>query len=185
MTAFTEFYRRGFQGASVNRIVEEAATTKGALFHHFNGKSELGRAVVDEILYPTVKEKWIDPLDQSDHPIETLREILTGMEANCDPETLCQGCPLNNLAQEMSPLDESFRLRLERIYSAWRDATSRAFERGMAAGNVRSDAHPQRIGAFLVACLAGTIGTAKNAQDVEIMKHCGEEIFAYLDQLRS
>src|SRR5438874_1220783 len=36
--AFDEFYRNGFQGGSLNRIVDDAATTKGALFHHFKGK---------------------------------------------------------------------------------------------------------------------------------------------------
>src|SRR6266566_3876469 len=36
--AFGEFYRNGFQGGSLNRIVEGAGTTKGALFHHFEGK---------------------------------------------------------------------------------------------------------------------------------------------------
>jgi len=40
--AFGEFYRNGFQGGSLNRIVEGAGTTKGALFHHFEGKALAG-----------------------------------------------------------------------------------------------------------------------------------------------
>ena len=40
--AFAEFYANGFQGGSLNHIVEMAGTTKGALFHHFDGKQELG-----------------------------------------------------------------------------------------------------------------------------------------------
>jgi len=31
------------------------------------------------------------------------------------------GCPLLLLAQEMSPLDEQFRKRLERIFLAWQE----------------------------------------------------------------
>jgi TetR/AcrR family transcriptional regulator, transcriptional repressor for nem operon len=48
--AFQEFYRHGFQGGSLNRIVKEAGTTKGSVFHHFEGKNALGYAVVDELL---------------------------------------------------------------------------------------------------------------------------------------
>jgi len=48
--AFGEFYRNGFHGGSLNRIVEKADTTKGALFHHFEGKNDLGYAVVEAVL---------------------------------------------------------------------------------------------------------------------------------------
>ena len=184
-TAFSEFYRRGFQGASLNRIVEEASTTKGALFHHFSGKLELGHAVVDELLYPEVKALWIDPLQKTDQPIETIAAILNKLVSDCSGDRLCQGCPLNNLAQEMSPLDEDFRLRLERIYSEWKKAIEEAFMRGMDAGGIKKTAKPKRIAVFMVACFAGTIGTAKNAQDPEILELSGGALMEYLETQRA
>jgi AcrR family transcriptional regulator len=48
--AFNEFYKNGFQGGSLNRIVDEARTTKGALFHHFKDEALLlqtGQALFD------------------------------------------------------------------------------------------------------------------------------------------
>jgi AcrR family transcriptional regulator len=48
--AFDEFYKWGFQAASLNHIVESARATKGALFHHFKGKNKLGYALLDEFL---------------------------------------------------------------------------------------------------------------------------------------
>ncbi len=183
-TAFNEFYRRGFQGASLNRIVDEASTTKGALFHHFGGKADLGHAVIDEMVYPAVLECWIEPLNASDSPIDTIRAIMEKLREQCAGETLCQGCPLNNLAQELSPIDEDFRLRLERIYREWRTAIAGCFERGIAAGNVKASASPERIGTFLVSCFAGMIGTAKNAQDPEIIRLSGEAVFEYLEAQR-
>jgi hypothetical protein len=35
------------------------------------------------------------------------------------PQDIRNSCPLLNLAQEMSPLDEQFRKRLERLFLAW------------------------------------------------------------------
>jgi TetR/AcrR family transcriptional repressor of nem operon len=55
--AFAEFYKNGFQGGSLNHIVATAGATKGALFHHFAGKQELGYAVVDEIITPLLMER--------------------------------------------------------------------------------------------------------------------------------
>jgi AcrR family transcriptional regulator len=138
--AFEEFYRYGFQAGSLNRIVEETGLTKGALFHHFAGKQELGYAVVDEVIWPQFKATWIDPLEQSADPIRDTKRLLRQM-ADQGPSiciSLTQGCPVNNLAQEMSPLDEGFRQRLEKIYMAWRLALKTALANGIKAGTVRS-----------------------------------------------
>ena len=183
--AFAEFYRHGFQGGSLNRIVDEAGTTKGALFHHFEGKNDLGYAVVEEIIQPRIKALWLDPLADSIDPItdakQAVRQFIKQEQAN---GRLAQGCPLNNLAQEMSPLDEGFRIRIEKVYSAWRESLESAFARGIKAGKVRRDISPRNVAAFVVSALAGIIGTAKNSQSEELMKHAGEAFFGYLDCLR-
>ena len=183
--AFAEFYRHGFQGGSLNRIVDEAGTTKGALFHHFEGKNDLGYAVVEEIIQPRIKALWLDPLADSIDPItdakQAVRQFIKQEQAN---GRLVQGCPLNDLAQEMSPLDEGFRIRIEKVYSAWRESLESAFARGIKAGKVRRDISPRNVAAFVVSALAGIIGTAKNSQSEELMKQAGEAFFGYLDCLR-
>ena len=73
--AFDEFYKNGFQGGCISRIVDEAGTTKGALFHHFKGKNDLGYAVVREIIYPQLKDEWTDPISHSDDPIKDLKRL--------------------------------------------------------------------------------------------------------------
>src|SRR5262245_54618148 len=153
--AFAEFYRYGFQAGSLNRIVEETGLTKGALFHHFPSKQELGYAVVEEVIWPQFKTTWIDPLEQSADPIKDTKRLLRRMidEGPGAGVTLAQGCPVNNLAQEMSPLDEGFRQRLEKIYTAWRLAVKTALANGIKAGNVTKDVSPVKVAAFIVAAL--------------------------------
>ena len=183
--AFDEFYRNGFQGSSINQIVDQAGTTKGALFHHFEDKNDLGYAVVEEVVFPEMKQRWLDPLADSVDPIgalkKTMRQFARGEDAN---GRLIQGCPLNNLAQEMSPLDEGFRRRLEKIYSAWREALEAAFARGIKAGTVRKGISPSRVAALVVAALEGIMGTAKNAQSEELLTQAGQGLFDYLDYLK-
>jgi len=183
--AFTEFYRTGFQGGSLNRIVDEAGTTKRALFHHFKDKNDLGYAVVEEIIQPRIKASWLDSLANSIDPIADLKRVLRQfMKEKQDNGRLVQGCPLNNLAQEMSPLDEGFRTRIQKLYSAWRESLEAAFARGVKAGKVRKGISPRKAAAFVVAAQAGIIGSAKNSQSEEIMKQAGEGLCDYLDSLR-
>src|SRR5262249_21517961 len=185
-TAFEEFYRYGFQAGSLNRIIDQTGLTKGALFHHFASKQELGYAVVDEIIWPRFQATWVGPLAQSADPIRDLQRLLRRI-ADEGPEvgvSLTQGCPLNNLAQEMSPLDEGFRMRLERIYVAWRLALKSALAKGIKAGTVRKDVSPVNVAAFLVAAIEGIIGTVKNAQDLRLLREAGGGLLDYLDSLR-
>src|SRR5258708_3752968 len=167
--AFDEFYKNGFQGGSLNRIVDDAATTKGALFHHFKGKKDLGVAVVREVIQPDFKQQWSDPLAYSSDPIADLKRIFRqSAKTKIANGGLVYGCPLNNLAQEMSPLDEKFRQLLEKIYVAWRETMAAAFARGIKVGKVREDVSPPKVAAFIVAATAGTAGTATNNHGVAL-----------------
>jgi hypothetical protein len=49
---------------------------------------------------------------------------------------------------------------------------------------VRKDINPRNVATFVVAVQVGIIGTAKNAQSVELMKQAGAAFFEYLDTLR-
>jgi len=183
--AFDEFYRNGFQGGSLNRIVDDAATTKGALFHHFKGKKHLGVAVVREVIQPDFKQQWSDPLAHSSDPITDLKRIFRQCaKTKIANGGLVYGCPLNNLAQEMSPLDEKFRQSLEKIYVAWRETMAAAFARGIKAGKVRKDVSPRKVAAFIVAAQAGIAGTAKNTQNEELLLQTSHALFDYLDSLK-
>ena len=183
--AFDEFYSRGFQGGSLNDIVAKAGTTKGALFHHFDGKNDLGYAVLEEIVQPHIKEQWLDPLADSIDPIQDLKINLQNFTRRASSKgELTRGCPLNNLAQEMSPLDEQLRARIEKVYTLWREGYAAAFTRGIKAGTVKSSITPRTVAAFVVAAQAGIIGTAKAAQSKELMAEAGAGLCAYLDSLK-
>jgi TetR/AcrR family transcriptional regulator, transcriptional repressor for nem operon len=185
MAAFEEFYKHGFQGGSLNHIVELAGTTKGALFHHFAGKQELGYAVVDEIIGPILKRRWLDALEGSQDPIADLKHAFRRyIKEDIESGHFVQGCPMNNMAQEMSPLDEGFRKRIDKLYSAWRKCYAAAFAEGIRNGKVRKSASPAEVAALIVASQMGIWGTGKSSRNRELMVQAGEAVCAYLDSLR-
>jgi TetR/AcrR family transcriptional repressor of nem operon len=183
--AFEEFYKNGFQGGSLNHIVEMAGTTKGALFHHFAGKQELGYTVVDEIIGPILKQRWLNPLAGSTNPIADLKRVFRQfVKEDIASGHFVQGCPLNNLAQEMSPLDEGFRKRIDGLYATWRKCFATVFANGMKAGKVRRGISPRDVAALVVAAQMGIWGTGKSSRSEELMVQAGEGLCAYLDSLK-
>lgn len=184
--AFAEFYRNGFQGGSINAIVQSAGITKGALFHHFASKQELGYAVADEIIEPLLMRRWLDPLTGSSDPIADMKRAFRQfVKADIESGSWLHGCPLNNLAQEMSPLDAGFHSRVDRMYTTWRKGFALALANGMKAGTVRKSVEPRAVAALLVAGQMGIWGTGKSSQSKATMIQATEALCDYLDSLKA
>lgn len=180
--AFEEIYRTGFQGSDINSILGRAGMTKGALYHHFDSKEALGHAVVEHLIAGVMTAKWLAPLDDTDDPIGALIGVISGTSIG-DFE-VSRGCPLNNLAQEMSPVDEGFRVRLSRIFSGWIGGIADALRLGQANGTVRRDIDPRETATFVVATYEGYLSLAKNAQAPAMIQACIRQLTGYLEGLR-
>ncbi|HEX9893570.1 MAG TPA: TetR/AcrR family transcriptional regulator [Gemmatimonadales bacterium] len=183
--AFEEMYQRGFQAASLDTIVEQAGVTKGALYHHFADKAALGYAVVDEVITRPVLDVYLGPLQESTvDPLTALQQLLRRRADDFRSGGIELGCPLNNLAQEMSPLDERFRRHVEAALDAWTDGFARALRRGQTAGTVRKDVNARAVAAFMVATVEGSFGMAKNAKSQPLLRANLELLASFLETLR-
>ena len=181
--AFREIYKSGFQSAGIDTILAATNVTKGALYYHFDSKEALGCAIVEEIIATLPRDKWLLPLQQGKNPIDTLIGIV--QRTSVRREDVEGGCPLVNLAQEMSPLDEQFRKRLERIFHAWQEGIAAALQRGQSQGTVRRDLVPEETAGFLIAMYEGYVLLAKNAQDPKVWNVGIRNIVGWLGSLRA
>lgn len=183
--AFQEFHLNGFQAARVDAILHRAGVTKGALYHHFPDKTALGYAVLEEIIHTPLLEAYIDGLrDARTDPVDVLQAVLRRRADDFERGGIELGCPLNNLTQEMSPLDEGFRVRLAATLDAWTDAFAAAIERGQRTGRVRTDVDARAVARLLVAAIEGSFGMAKNARSVELLRSNLTTLAGFLDTLR-
>lgn len=181
--AFYEIHLRGFQAASLDTILARAGVTKGALYHHFPDKASLGYAVLDEVVRGLMLLRWA-AVSTTDDPVTGLQRILVERSAEMTPEMVELGCPLNNLAQEMSPLDEGFRRRVNATLDEWTDAFASALERGQADGTVRRDFDSRKVAGFLVSSVEGSYGVAKGAKSTRMFRSNLEVLSSFLESLR-
>jgi AcrR family transcriptional regulator len=180
---FREVHRSGFRSASIDTILAATNVTKGALYHHFDSKEDLGYAIVEEIIAKLPQDKWLRPLQRGKDPIDALIGIVQATSVR--PEDVKGGCPLVNLAQEMSPLDEQFRKRLGTIFNAWHEGIATALRRGQSQGTVRRDLVPEDTAGFLIAMYEGYVLLAKNAQDAKVWNVGIRNIVGWLRSLRA
>src|SRR5246500_4400839 len=183
--AFREIHRSGFQSAGIDTILAATNVTKGALYYHFESKEALGYAIIEEIVAKLTRDRWMLPLQRSKDkdPIDTLIGIVRAIPHR--PRDVKGGCPLVNLAQEMSQLDEQFRKRLERIFHAWQEGIAMVLRRGQSQGTVRRDLVPEETASLLIAMVEGHEVLAKNAQDAKVWNVGIRNIVGWLRSLRA
>ncbi len=183
-SALREIHCKGFQAASIKTILADTGLTKGAFYHHFPDKQALGYAVV-EMIRSEIKNIWVDPLENTTDPLTTLQNILDATSKTTTVEVVKLGCPLNNLAQELSSENGEFRNRIAEIYDFWRKSIADALRRGQKAGYVDRAVDPLSTATFFVASLNGIKGLSKAVQNLEVLMTCFDHLGRYLENLRS
>jgi TetR/AcrR family transcriptional repressor of nem operon len=180
--AFQEIYRSGYRSADLDAILAAAGVTKGALYYHFDNKEALGYAVVDEIIARNLRQKWVRPLWNAKKPLDVLIRII--QSESLKREDVQRGCPLLNLSQEMSGLDEGFRRRTARVYKEWHDAIAEALREGQKRKVVRSDINANEAATFLMAAWEGYVVLGKNSQDPQMMESGQRSVSGHIESLR-
>jgi TetR/AcrR family transcriptional regulator, transcriptional repressor for nem operon len=180
--AFQEMHRSGFRSADLDAILAAAGVTKGALYYHFDNKEALGYAVVDEVIASNLNQKWVQPLRHAKNPIDVLIRII--QSESLKREDVQRGCPLLNLSQEMSGLDEGFRRRTAKIYKDWHDAMAEALREGQKRKIVRNDINANETATFLIAAWEGYVVLGKNSQDPRTMQSGQRRVSGHIESLR-
>ena len=176
-----EIHQHGFKATSLSVILNRCEISKGALYHHFSSKMELGYAVFEEIYTPCFLDIWQTPLSAED-PVEGLCTFLTEMteQMSCD-EVVC-GCPLNNLCEEMANVDEGFRLRILCMQEQLNQLFITALDR--VSDDLRTDIAFCQVGYFIVASLNGATSLGKSSRDKLIFQKVIAELCLYIRALK-
>jgi TetR/AcrR family transcriptional repressor of nem operon len=181
--AFREIYHRGFQGVSVNEIVSKTDVTKGAFFHYFPTKNDLGYAIIDEILKEMILERWIRPLAAYQNPVQGIITRFRKLIECTSDDSAKFGCPLNNLTQEMSSVDPVFREKLQEVIKLWIDETERYLKIAQERGYLSEKASPREVAEFIVMVQEGSFGMVKNLRDKKVYWSLFNSLRQYLESL--
>jgi len=181
--AFQEVYEHGFQSCSVNEIVAKTDLTKGAFFHYFQTKNDLGYAIADEILKEITLDRYIRPLAAYANPVQGIIHRFKKLIENTSDEHLGLGCPLNNLTQEMSAVDPVFREKLNTVLRLWIDETEKYLRKAQAEGFLKPDVDPRQVAEFVVMIEEGSFAMVKNLRDKKVFWSLYESLKHYLESV--
>jgi len=179
--AADEIHQHGFKATSLSVILNRCEISKGALYHHFTSKMELGYAVFEEIYTPMFLSVWQPALSGED-PIEGLCEFFTSMTEQMSCSEVVCGCPLNNLCEEMANVDEGFRLRILSMQQQLNQLIVDAL--GKINADLRDELSYSQVGYFIVATLNGATSLSKSSRNKELFQQVITELCLYIRALK-
>jgi AcrR family transcriptional regulator len=175
--AAAAFQTRGYHATSTHDIMRAAGVTGGALHHHFPTKKALGLAVIRDRVGRAVEETWIEPIRSAPTAAAGIHGVFEQLAATIDAGGAVLGCPLNNLALELSLADPEFQHAVQSVFERWRTAIADKLRADQAAGALRN-IDPEDLATFIVAAYSGTMAMAKAQQSSEPLRTCARQLAA-------
>jgi AcrR family transcriptional regulator len=172
------FAERGYAEVGTEEIVREAGVTRGALYHHFDGKRELMRAVYEQ-LEEELSQQFAASVTPGAEPLQVLRE---------GAETFLDQC-LEREVQQIALLDAPAVLGWEE----WREINARyalgliegVLRHGMETGSVREQPARPLAHALIGALDEVAMLVARSDDPAATRAEVGETLRGLIEALRA
>jgi TetR/AcrR family transcriptional repressor of nem operon len=164
-SAVDVFHARGFNGCSVQDIVDAAGVPKGSFYNHFESKEALGVEVVHA--YTALVGAYVVGAGAAEilsGPGTPLHRIRAYFEAVIEQNVSCgvrKGCLLGNFATELAPHSVEIANAVTEALHNWSAAVAQALVQAQEAGELSKDADVGALARFLVDSYEGAAARAK------------------------
>ena len=182
--SFELFYEKGYNATSIPDIMKETSLSKGAFYHHFKNKHEIGVKVIQVIIRKRIKEGFIAPLKNIEGNIpKLLLEVFTNRIKNYSEREKALGCPANNLVGEIGYTEQDFRVILKSLFEEWREQLIKVIDIGKKRGEIKKDVNSSSVAISLICAFEGVRSIRKVYDDdiifnefLESMGNCIENL---------
>ena len=176
------FNQRGFEGCSMQDVMEAANLEKGGIYRHFANKEELAAACF-EFSFAEAMRSRSGEVDHIPNAVDQLRYLVERFVRASS--TVPGGCPLMNTAIDADDGNAHLRKLALRGLRDWRSRLVRIVKGGIARGEIRPETDPVRIANVLVALLEGSLMISRMEKSPRALEDARETLEGVLDSICS
>jgi len=169
-------YARSYSNVGIQEICNDAKVKKGSFYHFFPSKRDLTLAVLERVRQEFLQHaeiffaKEIPPLERFDRLIQFDYESQKQLKETTGH---MPGCPLANLASELSTQDEVIRKRVDEIFKELMIPFETALEDAVRLGDI-PEVNITASAEAIFAYLEGLFLLAKTRNDPELILKLGK-----------
>ena len=174
---------KGALGASLDEVGARAAASRSQLYHYFDNKTDLLRAVA---------EATNDTVLDAQNVLFAELGTWTGLQRWADALVELQeqrggrgGCPIANLVGQLGEHEDEIRIVLASGFERWEAEIRAGLAAMLAAGELRSDADPDWLAASTLASVQGGLMLTQARRDPRMMRQAMDGALALISAYRT
>lgn len=180
-TARDLFLLNGYHATGISEIVKEAGVRPGSLYYFFPTKEDLLLAVL-EWYRDNIYEGLLQPIwERIDDPIERIFGLLDGYRQMLLILGYQQGCPIGNLALELSNSHPKARELMIVNFQQWADHVEECLNK--AEGRLPSDLDRKALATHVLVVMEGAVMLARTWRSIAPFDTAIAQLRDYFDRL--
>lgn len=171
LAALTE---KGFSATGIDEVLKRVGVPKGSFYHYFDSKEAFGAELIERYASYFGYKLERHFTDGSKKPLDRIRAFVDDARAGMARYDFGRGCLIGNLGQEMAALPDSYRARLNAVFSDWEQRLTRCLEAAKQQGEIPATVDCAQASAFFWIGWEGAVLRAKlerSAAPLEIFSH--------------
>lgn len=161
-SAFSEIYSKGYQGASLTNILKNAKVHKGSMYHFFESKKDMALVCIKEKIYERFVQRYSLILALESGYLEA---FIVGIK-DTSQRDFNKGCPIANIVQEMSNIDEDFKVLMEEIYQSFRKNIKDILDISIEKNEMK-ECDTRKLALYIASTIEGAILSAKATGNIQ------------------
>ncbi|QDU07971.1 TetR/AcrR family transcriptional regulator [Gimesia aquarii] len=169
------FALKGFHDTKVGEIIKAAEVTSGAFFHHFQGKEELGFAVIDR--HMEQRRQALDRIEKrltTSYDNDPLEEVFLRLDAVSamiiQRRNRKGGCLIGNLSTTLSDTHPAFRKQLGKCFDEMASEFQVRLDEAAAKHNLSNDQDTWEVARYIVSVIEGAIMLTRTHRDINLIE---------------
>jgi TetR/AcrR family transcriptional regulator, transcriptional repressor for nem operon len=167
--------RRGIAETSLDDVIERARVSKSQLYHYFEDRAALLRAVVDHNTEGVIR--YLGAVDDS---WKAIRAWLGSMVELQVERQACGGCPVGSLVPQLAETDEEARVALAAAFTRWEALLGDGLRSMQEKGKLDPRADPDELATATMAGIQGGLLLTQTRRDPGQLAIALEAAYAHL-----
>jgi TetR/AcrR family transcriptional repressor of nem operon len=174
------FNQRGYEGTSLNDLMEATGLKKGGIYRHFSSKEELAAEAFDYTWGAAWKTRQLH-LDDKATGVEKLKQLIANFIDHRSP--VAGGCPVLNTAVDADDGNTVLRVRVAKALRSWLNRLQDIVKEAQEHGEIREDVDAKTVATLIVASLEGALMISRLQRNDEALRRVESHLNRYLDAL--
>ncbi|MGD9689080.1 MAG: TetR/AcrR family transcriptional regulator [Phycisphaerales bacterium] len=175
------FAFQGYGPTGLSQIAEKAGVQSGSIYHFFPTKEHVLAATLERrkaLLWPEL----LSPVwDKVDDPIERVFALLDQYRRMLHITEFSHGCPIGNLAIELTESHPNSRRLIAENFDGWLRAIAECFR--AASGRLPTGIEPEKLAIFVLTTMEGAVMLARTYRDFRAYDAAVGTLRDYIDRL--